>query len=206
MRSGFLAPVSGVRPSLSLESPGSSELNEEEESPEPDVDYMEDYDSEEEKKQKKKKRPPPRNRGTSANNNVAVQNTRSSKSSDDKPFPCNCKSVSMLCTSSSITVTAVCNRRYKTAASLKAHRTQYHANKVSPSAPPLASGTPLTTPPPGKAEVRVPVVLPPPPNLNGKEDAKPSPYCDFCLGDSTCNRKTSKQEKMVSCANCGRSG
>ena len=49
-------------------------------------------------------------------------------------------------------------------------------------------------------------MLPPPPNLNGKEDAKPSPYCDFCLGDATCNRKTSKPEKMVSCANCGRSG
>ena len=57
-----------------------------------------------------------------------------------------------------------------------------------------------------KTEVRVPVILPPPPNLNGKEDAKPSPYCDFCLGDSACNRKSAKAEKMVSCANCGRSG
>ena len=57
-----------------------------------------------------------------------------------------------------------------------------------------------------RVEVRVPVVLPPPPNLNGKEDAKPSPYCDFCLGDSVHNRKSSKPEKMVSCANCGRSG
>ena len=65
---------------------------------------------------------------------------------------------------------------------------------------------PPRTLPAKKPEVRVPVILPPPPNLNGKEDAKPSPYCDFCLGDSTCNRKSTKAEKMVSCANCGRSG
>jgi len=51
----------------------------------------------------------------------------------------------------------------------------------------------------------VPVILPPPPNLQGKEVAKPNPYCDFCLGDSTGNKKTSKPEKMVSCADCGRS-
>ncbi len=121
----------------------------------------------------------------------------------------------------------VCNRRYKTAASLKAHRTQYHGgsgevHKVSPSRslappppplplpppPPAAAAASSNLPhfPPGKPEVRVPVILPPPPNLSGKEDAKPSPYCDFCLGDSNCNRKSSKAEKMVSCANCGRSG
>lgn len=105
----------------------------------------------------------------------------------------------------------MCNRRYKTAASLKAHRTQYHGgdphHKASPSHSGSSHPTTPTAIPPGKlAEVRVPVVLPPPPNLNGKEDAKPSPYCDFCLGDSMCNRKSSKPEKMVSCANCGRSG
>ena len=93
--SGFLAPVTGgVRPSLSLESPGSSELNEEEDSPEPDVDYIEDYDSEEEKKLKRKKRPPPKIRGNSTNNNVASVSTRASRSGDnDKPFLCNCESV-----------------------------------------------------------------------------------------------------------------
>ena len=86
--------MAGVRPSLSLESPGSSELNEEEESPEPDVDYMDEYDSEEEKKQKRKKRPPPRIRGSSTNNSVTTLNTRASKSGDtDKPFLCNCESV-----------------------------------------------------------------------------------------------------------------
>lgn len=77
-------------------------------------------------------------------------------------------------------------------------------HKSSPAPPPVPA-TPRALPP-KKVEVRVPVILPPPPNLNGKEDAKPSPYCDFCLGDSTCNRKSSKMEKMVSCANCGRSG
>ncbi len=84
----------GVRPSLSLESPGSSELNEEEESPEPDVDYMDEYDSEEEKKQKRKKRPPPKIRSSSSTNNVPSLNTRTSRAGEnDKPFFCNCESV-----------------------------------------------------------------------------------------------------------------
>ena len=91
---GFLAPASSLRPSLSLESPGSSELNEEEESPEPDVDYMDEYDSEEEKKQKKKKRPPPKIR-SSTTNNVTPLNTRASKAvENDKPYLCNCKAFS----------------------------------------------------------------------------------------------------------------
>lgn len=84
----------------------------------------------------------------------------------------------------------VCRRRYKTASSLKAHHTQNHP------------GEPF----PPSLEEKVPVILPPPPNLQGKELAKPNPYCDFCLGDSTGNKKTSKPEKMVSCADCGRSG
>lgn len=182
-----VGPVS-VR--AALESPGSSELNEEEDSPEPDADYMDEYDSEEERKQKKKKRPPPKIR-SSVGNNVNVSLSRSTKGTDDKPFPCSS-----------------CNRRYKTAASLKAHRTQYHGAemlKASPTASVPSVPVITHTAPPRKTEVRVPVILPPPPNLNGKEDAKPSPYCDFCLGDSTCNRKSSKAEKMVSCANCGRS-
>lgn len=91
---------------------------------------------------------------------------------------------------------------------MKAHRTQYHGGENQKASPiPSTPSVPITrTLPPRKTEVRVPVILPPPPNLNGKEDAKPSPYCDFCLGDNTCNRKSSLPEKMVSCANCGRSG
>ena len=39
-----------------LESPGSSEQNEEEESPDLDVDYLEDYDSDEEKRPHRRKK------------------------------------------------------------------------------------------------------------------------------------------------------
>ena len=35
---------------------------------------------------------------------------------------------------------------------------------------------------------------------------KPTGYCDFCLGDSSENKKTGRPEEMVSCAECGRSG
>lgn len=109
-----------------------------------------------------------------------------------KPWKCNSKSVVSIphtfsCSSSTC---PGCRRRYKTASSLKAHHTQNHP------------GEPF----PPSLEEKVPVILPPPPNLQGKELAKPNPYCDFCLGDSTGNKKTSKPEKMVSCADCGRSG
>ncbi|XP_039307703.1 zinc finger protein DPF3 isoform X2 [Solenopsis invicta] len=36
--------------------------------------------------------------------------------------------------------------------------------------------------------------------------AQPSPYCDFCLGDATQNKKTGGSEELVSCSDCGRSG
>lgn len=39
-----------------------------------------------------------------------------------------------------------------------------------------------------------------------KEKATPSPYCDFCLGDSRENKKTGGSEELVSCSDCGRSG
>ena len=35
---------------------------------------------------------------------------------------------------------------------------------------------------------------------------KPSAYCDFCLGDSSMNKKSGESEEMVSCAECGRAG
>uniref|UniRef100_A0A6I8SPG2 D4, zinc and double PHD fingers, family 3 n=1 Tax=Xenopus tropicalis TaxID=8364 RepID=A0A6I8SPG2_XENTR len=31
-------------------------------------------------------------------------------------------------------------------------------------------------------------------------------YCDFCLGDSSINKKSGQPEELVSCADCGRSG
>ena len=92
---GFLAPVvtgTATARGAVLESPGSSELNEEEESPEPDADYMEEYDSEEDRKQKKKRRPPPKVRSSVGNNVNNSSITRSSKAAEnDKPFPCSCK-------------------------------------------------------------------------------------------------------------------
>ncbi|PIO38404.1 hypothetical protein AB205_0173570, partial [Aquarana catesbeiana] len=36
--------------------------------------------------------------------------------------------------------------------------------------------------------------------------ALPNNYCDFCLGDSKINKKTSQPEELVSCSDCGRSG
>lgn len=36
--------------------------------------------------------------------------------------------------------------------------------------------------------------------------ANPSPYCDFCLGDASENKKSGAPEVLVSCADCGRSG
>ena len=39
-----------------------------------------------------------------------------------------------------------------------------------------------------------------------KKKVTPSPYCDFCLGDSNMNKKTMTAENLVSCADCGRSG
>lgn len=90
----MIAGGTGIR--AALESPGSSELNEDEESPEPDADYMEEYDSEEERKQKKKKRPPPKSRSSVGNNVSHTSVPRSSKGTDhDKPFPCSCKCLAL---------------------------------------------------------------------------------------------------------------
>jgi hypothetical protein len=73
-----------VVPRVPLESPASSELNEEEESPDADYD-LEDYDSEEEKR-KKKRRPPPKSNKSSGV--VPTRTTRSSDAATDKPFLC----------------------------------------------------------------------------------------------------------------------
>ena len=39
-----------------------------------------------------------------------------------------------------------------------------------------------------------------------KKTVTPSPYCDFCLGFATENKKTGQAEPLTSCADCGRSG
>lgn len=45
-----------------------------------------------------------------------------------------------------------------------------------------------------------------PGDKNEKPRASPSPYCDFCLGDTKENKKTGFPEELVSCSDCGRSG
>ncbi|KAG9481399.1 hypothetical protein GDO78_010569 [Eleutherodactylus coqui] len=54
------------------------------------------------------------------------------------------------------------------------------------------------------------------PSIHRSENQKPrkgtdgailsNNYCDFCLGDSTINKKSGQPEELVSCADCGRSG
>lgn len=53
MIAGVVMPVSTR---VALESPVSSEMNEEDESPEADLDYLDEYDSEEERRQRKKRK------------------------------------------------------------------------------------------------------------------------------------------------------
>lgn len=70
--------------------------------------------------------------------------------------------------------------------------------------------------PPTIDDPQMPVLVPekniePPPSTSldlimNKEKAAPSPYCDFCLGDSRENKKTGGSEELVSCSDCGRSG
>ncbi|CAH1132657.1 unnamed protein product [Ceutorhynchus assimilis] len=45
-----------------------------------------------------------------------------------------------------------------------------------------------------------------PPMMMAERKVPPSPYCDFCLGDTTQNKKTGGIEELVSCHDCGRSG
>ena len=47
---------------------------------------------------------------------------------------------------------------------------------------------------------------PRPKRNKGPGPASPNIYCDFCLGDSGENKKTGTAEKLISCADCGRSG
>ena len=53
MIAGVVMPVSAR---VALESPVSSEMNEEDESPEADLDYLDEYDSEEARRQRKKRK------------------------------------------------------------------------------------------------------------------------------------------------------
>ena len=38
------------------------------------------------------------------------------------------------------------------------------------------------------------------------KSAQSSGYCDFCLGDSSFNKKSMQPEELIACSECGRSG
>lgn len=59
--------------------------------------------------------------------------------------------------------------------------------------------------PPGPP-LGVPPMMQEHPMMTSEKKAAPSPYCDFCLGDSRENKKTGGVEELVSCSDCGRSG
>ena len=84
----------------------------------------------------------------------------------------------------------VCGRRYKTLSVLKAHRTTYHSQEAFSH---VEERTEKKHDNEGGSVMKI-------------RDAKPNGYCDFCLGDDNLNKKTNKPEKLVSCADCGRSG
>ncbi|XP_076366920.1 zinc finger protein DPF3-like isoform X2 [Tachypleus tridentatus] len=106
----------------------------------------------------------------------------------------------------------ICGARYKTRPGLSYHYTHSHNNSsdtaeeepsyVPPKtalssslshSPSSSTGTPADDPLAGQR------------SASGKPLAAPSPYCDFCLGDSNENKKTRLAEELVSCADCGRS-
>uniref|UniRef100_A0A1X7UY15 DNA-directed RNA polymerases I and III subunit RPAC1 n=1 Tax=Amphimedon queenslandica TaxID=400682 RepID=A0A1X7UY15_AMPQE len=163
-----------------MESPISSELNEEESDKE--TEFQDDFDSEEEKRQRKKRKTTTRQQRST----VTAPSRPTRDPEKEKPYACSW-----------------CNRRYKTQSSLKAHQTQYHSKETT-----------------GPTVAEKPLVAALPVNISsidkiggigGLEGIAPpvkkrNPYCDFCLGDDTLNQKSGKPERMVSCADCGRSG
>lgn len=165
---------------------------------EPDTD-LEDYEEQLVRKKKKK-----------------IKSNRGRKRADrydytdlEKPYVCE-----------------MCGARYKTRPGLSYHYTHGHNNdstdnteeetnytppKPVPPPPPPAPATP-----PCSSQVMPPTLSswPGPSNEDGpltprpptdKTNTHPSPYCDFCLGDSIENKKTRMPEELVSCSDCGRS-
>ncbi|XP_063231982.1 zinc finger protein ubi-d4 A-like isoform X3 [Bacillus rossius redtenbacheri] len=80
------------------------------------------------------------------------------------------------------------------------------ASVSSASSSPAVSSHPADEVGPGEKAVAVDRKQPEMLLSDDKERATPSPYCDFCLGDATENKKTGHSEQLVSCSDCGRSG
>ncbi|XP_077320719.1 zinc finger protein DPF3 isoform X3 [Lithobates pipiens] len=96
------------------------------------------------------------------------------------------------------TADKVCGKRYKNRPGLSYHYTHTHLADEE--------GTDSRD-----QETRSPSS----PSIHKSENQKPrkgsdgailsNNYCDFCLGDSTMNKKSGQPEELVSCADCGRS-
>ena len=80
----------------------------------------------------------------------------------------------------------MCGRRYKNAPGLKYH--YIHAHNIS-----------KFTREAGRSLKPIKIV----PSI---DRIKQNLYCDFCLGDVNLNKKTGQAERLISCADCGRSG
>nr|CAD7573432.1 unnamed protein product [Timema californicum] len=98
---------------------------------------------------------------------------------------------------------AVCGIRYKTRPGLSYHYTHSHKDRDDEesfgSEGVLSSSDRGAPSPSGSKQAASPVPSDP-------ARAAPSPYCDFCLGDASENKKTGQSEELVSCSDCGRSG
>lgn len=87
----------------------------------------------------------------------------------------------------------VCNARYKTRPGLSYHYNHFHNGvmddqELSQSPKPQRSSRNASK------------------NTSMDDKISANNYCDFCLGDSTENKKTEMPEELVSCSDCGRSG
>lgn len=86
----------------------------------------------------------------------------------------------------------------------------------SPIHPPPSSGSAAPPPPPPVSATTTlassaPQAVAAAPIFSRKEKPEKdvtalAAYCDFCLGDSTINKKTGLAEPLVTCSDCGRSG
>nr|XP_026497697.1 zinc finger protein ubi-d4 [Vanessa tameamea] len=102
----------------------------------------------------------------------------------------------------------LCGAKYKTRPGLTYHFTHTHKEPGGAPAPGsdndsrdsrAAHSPSAVVPPTSAADLKEP-------DTKDIQQASPSPYCDFCLGDDRQNKKTGTPEELVSCSDCGRSG
>ncbi|VDI22236.1 zinc finger protein ubi-d4 [Mytilus galloprovincialis] len=90
----------------------------------------------------------------------------------------------------------VCNARYKTRPGLSYHYNHFHNG--------IIDDQELSQSPKPQRSTRN--SSGPKSNMSIDDKISANNYCDFCLGDSTENKKTEMPEDLVSCSDCGRSG